>query len=366
MKVAYMLGSLNRGGTETLMLNLFEEKKNIPFNIIAIYRKSGDLEHEFESTQVPFYKLSPKSKFDISYILKLRKLIKNQQITIIHAQQPLDLFYAYYACLGLKVKLILTFHGFEFNDGKLANRILKFVIRKTDINIFVSNYLKNYYLEKYQLEATRQKLVYNGIGVKTNFASKSAIREEIYLQKNEFLFAMVGNFVAVRNQLFICQFLKLLNENKLPFKFLFIGKKDANNPDLFDKCVNFCAQNDLNEKVFFLSSRSDVKVILPELDAFIYATNHDTFSLAIVEAICAEIPVFANDWEVINEISENGLLLNLYKTGDVRDLEEKFSVFLAQIENYRIQSKVNAGLAKQKYSIEKHIENLFIEYSNLL
>jgi len=41
MKVSYLLGSLNRGGTETLTLDVFRKAATNGLELIGIYRKKG-------------------------------------------------------------------------------------------------------------------------------------------------------------------------------------------------------------------------------------------------------------------------------------------------------------------------------------
>ena len=43
MKVAFFIGSLNRGGTETLVLDTFRRKEVLPYECILIYRSEGEL-----------------------------------------------------------------------------------------------------------------------------------------------------------------------------------------------------------------------------------------------------------------------------------------------------------------------------------
>lgn len=53
------------------------------------------------------------------------------------------------------------------------------------------------------------------------------------------------------------------------------------------------------DKVHFMGPRSDVPELLASWDAFLYSTDHDTFGIAVVEAIAAGLPTFVNDWEVM-------------------------------------------------------------------
>jgi len=358
MKIAYLLGSLNRGGTETLLLDVFKNSDKAAFDFIGIHRKDGALKNDFYAVEQKFIKLSPKFKFDIFYLFKLRKLLKKENIQIAHAQQFLDALYAKIACFGTKIKVIQTYHGFEKN-----NFLLKFIIKKTDKNFFVSDYQKEIYIKKYNLKPEKQATVYNGISFE-----KFNKNEQIHLPQannNGIKMAMVGNFVRGREQNTVCRFLKLLNNENIAFDFYFVGAKNNAESWRYDDCVQYCKKNGLCEQVHFLGSRNDVPAILKNVDAFIYSTSHDTFGIAVIEAIACEIPVFVNDWDVIKEIVDNGKLAVLYKTKDENDLLEKFLLFLQNKNRYDENAKKNAIEIRKKFSIENHLTKLNQEYLNL-
>ena len=50
MKVVYLLGSLNRGGTETLMLDVFRNAVRCGLDAVCIYRKGGVCEDDLLGT----------------------------------------------------------------------------------------------------------------------------------------------------------------------------------------------------------------------------------------------------------------------------------------------------------------------------
>lgn len=358
-KIAYLLGSLNRGGTETLMLDVFKNAKANDLDAIGIYRKTGVCEQEFCDSRVEMFKLSP-TKNIFNYLLKLRQLIKNQDIQIVHAQQPLDALYAYFALVGTGVKIMLTLHGFDFTENKVGGRIHKFILRRTDLNIYVSTYQKEYYTTKYKLNSIKQVIIYNGISLdKLNFSDANfSIRTTLKLKENALLLGTVGNFVAGRDQFTICKFLKLLNDAKIDFHFLFIGKRSEKFKQKYDECVEFVNSNNLSDKVHFLGSRNDVPQLLKSMDAFIYSTDHDTFGIAVAEALACELPVFVNDWSVMTEITENGKLATLYKTKDEHDLFRHFLLFLQDKKLFYDKAKLASKTVLNKYSIEKHIQNL--------
>lgn len=140
------------------------------------------------------------------------------------------------------------------------------------------------------------------------------LRDELKLTPDTMLFGTVGNFLPGRDQLTICKFLKLLKKEDIFFHFVFVGKKVDNSADLYDDCVKYCRQNNLSGNVSFLGSRGKCSGILSQLNAFVYATDHDTFGIGVVEAMAVGIPVFVNDWMVMSGITDEGKYATLYKT----------------------------------------------------
>lgn len=369
IKVAFLLGSLNRGGTETLILDVFNKASVSPFDIIGIYRKDGELSNNFNASNVRLFKLSPGSVLNtLRYLKRLRVLLKQEKTDIVHAHQRIDTIYVWLASYGLSIKKVQTFHGFDFKTSSIFKTLIRMSLKMADINLFVSKAQQNYYTSKYKLtNRTATEVVYNGINFeKLDFKATHPIREELKIENTSLLLGMIGNFNSVRDQMTVCRFLKLLNEKSIDFKFLFIGKQDASNPKLYDECYHFCQDVGLKEKALFLGSRSDVPSILPQLDAFIYATNRDTFGIAVIEAIASAIPVFINDWEVMNEITQDGKYAILYKTRDEVDLLNKVLCFLDDRELHIKNARDNAKWVKSTYSIESHINRLYEVYQQII
>jgi glycosyltransferase involved in cell wall biosynthesis len=321
----------------------------------------------------------PTGKNILLYLVRLRHLLKSNNITLVHAQQPIDAFYGLLASILLRIKIVLTLHGYDFADSRMSLILLKFILKITSINIYVSDSQREYYTQKYKLNTIKQHTVYNGISFDKLHVESTIFRDaslnrttnsnnlhlEYQLSTNTLLLASVGNFVPGRDQFTICKFLLHLNKNNVPFQFLFIGKKDLNEPERYDKCVNFVNDNQLSENVHFLGMRNDVPSILRQLDAFIYSTDHDTFGIAVVEAMASRIPVFVNDWVVMTEITEHGKLATLYKTKDEADLFRQFSLYLQQKELFVEKAKLASKVVVEKYNIQNHISNLKSIYSNL-
>ena len=375
MKIAYLFGSLNRGGTETLLLDVFRNAEKYKLDAIGFYRKSGTLETDFLETGIKMYRI-PTGKNPIAYIFRLRNKLLANNIDIIHAQQPIDALYAKIASIGTTIKVVLTFHGYDFNEDKLSLKILKYIITNSRDNIYVSEFQRKYYIDKYHLNPDFQHVVYNGISFdklddesilqNASDQTRNKLRTKLKLSQSTILLGSVGNFVSGRDQLTLCRYLKLLNDHHIDFHFVFVGKKVDSVSQLYDNCYSFCKQNKLLDNITFLGSCNNVPEILHQLDTFLYATDHDTFGIAVVEALAVGIPVFVNDWGVMSEITVNGKYATLYKTKDETDLLQKFMLFLQYKPVYQEKANEASRFVRDKFSIEKHIDNLKRVYQQVI
>ena len=368
-----MFGSLTRGGTETLMLDVFLNARKYGLDAISVYRKTGEFEQDFMNSGVPMFKLVPKTNI-LVYLLRLRKLLLSHQVDIVHAQQPIDALYAYLACKGTKMRIILTLHGYDFNDNQASRSVLKYIISRTDKNIFVSNAQQHYYVSKFKLNHEKQCVVYNGISFSKiiDAFDKQAIdhllhgehniKKELNISDNSLLITSVGNFLPARDQMTLCKFAMELKKLGVNFHLILIGKRVNFSPESYDNCISFCRDNKLSRDVSFPGVRSDVPEILAQSDAFVYATYHDTFGIAVAEAMATGIPVFVNDWKVMQEITADGKYASLYKTEDEKDLLEKFMLFLENKNSFIYKTKLAQQFVRETYSIESHISNLMQQY----
>lgn len=351
MIVAFYIGSLNRGGAETLLLNIFQHHDILPFQAVCLYRNEGNLSEAFHKTTVPLLKLPHKRSW-LLYCLKLRKQLKQQQVEIIHAQNSFCAVVAILCTAFTKIKVVNTFHGFSFASA--PQMLKRLVFRSCRRLIFVSRYEMEYYLERCQY-ADKEKchVVYNGIDF-----SQFELLPENTPAHTPIRMCMVGSFGEGRNHLFICQALNQLKERGLAFKFYFIGGARASEQKIYDDCIKYCKEHGLESEVEFMGLRDDVPQLLTTMDAFVYATRHDSFGIAVMEAIASGLPTFVNDWGVMRELTEDGKLATLYTTENIDSISQQLEAFFGNAADFKQKAHQNALATRGNYSIEKHISNL--------
>ena len=341
------------------MLDIFRNASEADYSFIGVYRKSGLLENEFVNTGVPMFKLNPKNMLDVGYLFKLRRILKENNVDVVHSQTAMDAVVAFFVTFGTGIKVVTTHHSGSFSKRLLTGYAMKHV----DLNLYVSKYQMDKYLEVYgRHDGNKHEVLYNGLSF-----DKFTMPTEIKNQNDDVIcLGMVGNFTPGRSQMFVCRFLKLLKEKGANFKFYFVGSKTKAEPYLYDDCVAYCEKNGLMDRVNFMGSRNDVPQLLQQWDAYIYNTIHDSFGISVIEAISSGLPTFVNDWPVMEEITDKGTYATLYKSDDENDLLVKFMDFLNHKNSYFQNAFAAAAEVRKKFGIKGYVRNLSDVYRTLM
>ena len=369
MKVAYLLGALNRGGTETLLLDVFRNADKAAYEMVGIHRKGGAYQEDFYATSPKMIQCTPKKFGILRYLWQLRKHLLHEHVTHVHAQQSLDCIYGWLATIGAGIQVVETFHGYDFKEGRVGKWINALSIRMADKVCFVSKTQKEYYAKVYGIKnKNKLHVVYNGIDfgkLDAKYQVPDFLSQLDSAAPRRIRLAMVGNFVSVRSQNSIVRSIGVLRQQGVEnFDFYFIGKKNEAEPQMYDDCVQYCREHHM-KNVHFIGGRGDVPAILQNIDGFVYATNFDTFGIAVVEAMALGLPVVVNDWDVMQEVTYKGEWATLYKTGDDKDGAKAIRTLIDHIEETKKKAKKVSKEVRSAYSIETHIQRLTEVYNTL-
>lgn len=359
MKIVHLLDSLNRGGAEILALDICRNAKANDLDLIFITTGNGTLKGDFRNSGVEFIELKRKLPIDPQIIFKLRKLIKDRKIDIIHTHQSVEAVHAYFAAKGTKAKTVLTHHGFV--PDKKNFYALRFLLPRVAQNVVVSRALLKWYVEEMNMKFPQNtQIVYNGVDTKKLDRQGDKLNKELGLPEKSLLFGMIGNFYRDprKDQLTICHALpKVFSKIENAF-FVFVGKTEKGAEEKYKECVRFCAENKISDRVFFLGARSDVPKILNSLDIFVLSSLHEGLPIAALEAMLAGVACVLSDIEPLLEVSKNGEFTRIFQTQSAEDLAEKL-ITLAENKQLRLKLAQDAKTyAEENFSIEAHIARL--------
>jgi len=357
---------LNRGGAETLELDVCRNARANGLDLTFVASGGGDLEGEFRDSGIEFVRLQRRLPVDLRLVSQLRRVIAERRIDVVHSHQPVEALHLYLATRGSAVKRVLTLHGFY--PGAKNELALKFVMPRTEARVVVSREVLK--LAQQQGFDTSENffVINNGVDAQRLQGSQARLRDELGLAANHLIFGMIGNFhsVARKDQLTICKALPRLFAHTPDARFVFVGSRSEDAPRLFDDCVDFCRRAGIAERVYFLGRRSDIADVLGALDVFVLSSLREGSPISVIEAMMMGVPVVLSDIPALREVSGNGEYAALFKTGDAGDLGATLVNLVDDPEYRRALGSSGKQWAMTNFRIETHIANLMKLYSSLV
>ncbi len=359
MRVLFTLDSLNRGGAETLALDVCRNASANGLDLVFAATGGGQLEREFASSGTPFFRLHRRLPVDPLTVAGLRRIITAEKIDIVHAHQAVEGLHAWLATRGTKTRVVLTHHGFVPNR---KNRLtLEFLIPRVTRNLVVSAELKNWLADACRLPTDDFEVLYNGVDER-RITSDGCVRDEF---GGGLLFGMIGNFYAAprKDQLTVCRALPEVLEKVPDARFVFVGGSEPGSD--FEACVALINEARLGDRVFFAGVRSDIAQILYSLDVFVLSSRHEGLPIALAEALLAGVPAVLSDIPPLLEMSQNGEFARIFPTGDASALASRM-IELAQNKDARTElARCAQRFARAEFSIEAHLARLKLLYNSL-
>jgi len=366
IRALHLRSSFNPGGTETLLLNLFNHKQT-DIQLFYFLLSDGTYINKLNSSTNSYFKKFRKSKFDLSFIPSIIRLINKYQITIIHTHQPIELVYG--TIIRLFIPGLKHFHSIHLYNSSTDWKFYleKFLVKFTSKTITVSESLRQKLIKRgYNIK--KLAVLYNAVIVdKSNSRKESQNKikfEKIikYKKDNDLIIGMIGNFVPEKDQLTLIKaYSKILKEQLPQLKLVFIGKTSENSK----VCYNELDPDVIGNKVFFTGAVESANQYLDYFDLVVMSSKSETFGIVIVEALLKKIPVLASDIDAFCELSNNGKYFSLFKTGDEEDLANKIiNNFKKEKDTFSRQIECSNKYAKNQFSYKKFVAELLQIYNN--
>ncbi|AMC10139.1 hypothetical protein Lupro_02245 [Lutibacter profundi] len=287
-----------------MAVNIANELANAGFqSYICTTRKEGNLKLKIKE-DVGYLFLKKKVVLDIKAFIKLRKFIKENQISVIHAHSS-----SYFIAVLIKLtflKIRIIWHDHYGNSENLKSR--KIFPIKIMSNLFNSIISVNKLLEKWAKQHLKSKKVY----VVPNFASL-----DINIPKTTFLKGEEGKKIVclanLRPQKDHINLLKafVLVHAKSPDWTLHLVGLDLND-SYSTKIKNVITENKIMNSVFLYGSCSDISNILEQATIGVLSSKSEGLPVSLLEYGLAKLAVVVTnvgDCSKVIQNNVNGLLV---------------------------------------------------------
>ena len=237
--------------------------------------------------------------FFFSSILKLRHMVKEYDIDLIHAHFIIPPGLIAVIMGGLtKKKVAVTVHGsdiFILSKNQLLKPLIKYVLKKADIIAAVNQKVKD----------KIQDLGINGVGDKIELTPNAVdleefkptnqldLTKELGIKTSKPLILFVGNLVSQKGLKYL---INAKIEMETPSIILIVG-----GGPLMKELQQMVKDENLSD-VYFAGARRDVAYIMPQADLFVLPSISEGSPITLLEAFASGLPAVATDVGGVREI----------------------------------------------------------------
>lgn len=346
LKILQIIPHFGLGGAETMCKHLSEflQKAGNEVTVISLYDiQTSNTEHLEKSGMNVIY-LNKKSGFDITAILKLKKIIHNIKPDVIHTHLA-AIKYAFFASVGTGVKLVHTVHSVaQKESGKFAI-ILNKIFLKSNRVVFaaLSEEIQSTIKDVYKLKKENIPVVLNGIDLENCMVKKE------YSLHTPISVAHVASFQPVKNHIELLKSIVILKNKGYDVNLFLYG--DGAERSQIEK---FISDNDLFDTVHLCGFQKNVMPLLFESDIFVLPSKYEGIPMSIIEAMGTGMPVVASNVGGILDMiihEENGLFCKPVAESIAQELEK-----FIKNQNLRERCGKNAVINANRFSVQNMVK----------
>ncbi len=360
------------GGGETHLLSLVENIDRTKYEPIVLSFTDGPMVTKLADMNISTHIIHTERPFDISVWKKVRNLILNEKIELIHCHGTRAVSNVFRAAKTLNIPLIYSIHGWSFHEDQhpLVKKIRiwgeKFLTSVTSRNIAVSESSRASGISF--MPSFKASVIQYGINQKKfdpTLQFKN-IRGEINVDSSSLLILFVARFTKQKQPLSMINAFAEALQQKPELHLLMVGDGDEKK-----EALQLVSKLNIESHVHFLPFRSDVPDLLAAADIFVLPSLWEGLPIGLLEAMSMGKPVIATSVDGTKEVITNGQNGLLIETQDLVANLSQAIVKLAENESLRnqlsknvlqtIKADFNAESMTRK--IEKIYEDLTYEKS---
>ncbi|MFK9089959.1 glycosyltransferase family 1 protein [Bacillus salipaludis] len=297
LRILHVLVNMNRGGAETLIMNLYRniDRSKVQFDFLTC--KEGVFDSEIlkmggKIHRIPY--ISDVGHF--KYVKELNQFFKsNSQYKIVHSHldKMSGLVLRSAKIAGVPIRISHSHN--TSSEGGLAAKIYKwyagYFISSNSTTMFACSSSAAKWL--FKEGATSSEILKNGIECE-KFAfspqTRKEVREELQLDKNIFVLGHVGRFAHQKNHEFLITVFEKFNKIKKDSVLILAG-----DGPLRRKIEKQVMELNLLDKVRFIGIRSDIHRMLQAFDVFVFPSIHEGLPVSLIEAQGSGLPCLISD-----------------------------------------------------------------------
>lgn len=305
---------------------------------------------------------------DVRVWWNLARLVRKERFDVIHAHSSKPGFLARMAAAGTDIPTIYCPACFSFHDGVAKWKAVFFALIEriaaawfTDRIIAVCNDEK-LLARRYGVgNDALFTVVYNGVAP-TDFKrviDRNSVRGSLHIPEDVFLIGTVARLSKQKAPFDFVNAAAEVHKNLPEIHFVWIG-----DGELEAETRELIRLHDIENVFHLLGYRNDVPDLLNTMDCFVLASHWEGFSLSVLEAMAAGLPVIASRVSGVAEAVVDGETGLLVPIGDPMALAKAIERLASNSSDARRFGEAGRKRVEEKFSLNqmiREIENIYDE-----
>lgn len=355
MKIVRLVSELDFGGVEKVIeLSALEinRRKDIEL-LVLVLSKGGRVSQHLIDQGVNVVILNNKCKIpNFNLIFRLIWFFKKNKIHVVHSSGAEANFHGllagYLANINIRVGEEIGYPNHHF----FWQLIFKIIYRLSHRVIVISKAVQQFIVNKREVPLRKTQVIYNPVEI---------IDDQLICSREDdrFHFITVSRLVPIKNLEGLLRAFSLLDFEDKALNIVGDGPERIRLEEL---AVNLGIQHQIK----FLGYQKDVAKLLCCADCFVLPSFSEGSSVALAEAMMAQLPSIVTQIGGASEIignSKSGLLIDPY---DVNEIKEAMGYIIGLDEKDR--KKMGQGARKyamEKFSPSHYVNCLLASYKNI-
>lgn len=335
MTVLQVLPALESGGVERGTLEVAGELVRRGHRAIVV-SAGGRMVDELRALGAEHiaWPIGKKSPLTLLLVPRLRKLLIEQQVDILHARSRMPAWIAWLAWRGMnpatRPRFVTTVHG-QYS----VNRYSAVMMRGERI-ISVSETIRDYILGNYPgVDPHRLRLIYRGVDARAypyGYRPSAEWLHAWYAQypelKDKFVITLPGRLTRLKGHAGFIELMARLKDCGIAAHGLIVGGGDERRRAYAGKIMRLARQRDLNN-ITFTGQRADMREIYAASNLVLSLSQQpESFGRTVLEALSLGVPVIGYAHGGVGEILEAVYPQGLIPPGDPAALQQRVLEFM--------------------------------------
>jgi N-acetyl-alpha-D-glucosaminyl L-malate synthase BshA len=321
----------------------------------------------YHEVRVPTYPLFDFPPYETALASTMVDVVKNHDIDLLHVHYAIPHASAAYMAKQIlakqnkKIPVITTLHGTDITlvgRDKTYSPVVTFSMEESDALTAVSENLKEETYKNFKIDKPIE-VIYNFVDVARFNKKPVDAFKKLIAPNGERILVHASNFRKVKRVDDVLKTFLLIHE-KVPSKLLLIG--DGPERPYLESLTRDCTPC---AEVKFLGRQDQMEDLLSIADLFILPSEYESFGLAALEAMAAEVPVISTNVGGLPEININGFSGYMSNVGDVADMA-KNAISILKDDETLAKFKKNALAQAKKFDISNIVPKYEALYNKVI